>query len=180
MSKTQPVHKSPVLKLALVQLRHTPINLFSMEAMQQMLRDKDFFDQCENESGKGIQHHYENLERQGVQFVHDHATGLTWQQSGLKNYVSFEKAADCIRQLNTKNYGGHADWRLPTLEEAMSLMESEKHGDLYLASIFDHQQSSIWAADKESSWQVWVVDFKDGICNLGDVGGGHCARAVRS
>ncbi|MCB9501891.1 MAG: DUF1566 domain-containing protein [Deferribacteres bacterium] len=38
----------------------------------------------------------------------------------------FEKAVVYIDSLNKANFAGYSDWRLPTLEEAMTLMEPEK------------------------------------------------------
>lgn len=166
---------------AIIQLRHTPINPLSEEAAKQMLREKDFYDSAWNASAKGLAHQYESLERNGARLVIDHATGLTWQQSGPENYMPFEKATDYIRQLNAKNYGGHADWRLPTLEEAMSLMESKMSGDLYIDAKFDAKQWWIWTADIFSAGRAWFVGFIGGFCHPSDVGmDSSYVRAVRS
>jgi len=172
--------KPPVVKPAIIQLRHTPANPLSVDAVNQMLRDRDFFDQYDNKSGKGIQHHYESVEPQGAKLVLDHATSLTWQQGGSEKDFSFNDAEAYIGQLNAKNYGGYKDWRLPTLEEAMSLMEPKKHGELYLDPVFDRREWWIWTADKESAGRAWFVSFLSGPCYLNDFGSGYCVRAVRS
>jgi len=92
--------------------------------------------------------------------VIDHATGLTWQQSGSKETMSFAEAEKYIQKLNGQEYAGHNDWRLPTLEEAMSLMEpSTKNGDLYIDPVFDKTQRWIWTADKREAGVAWVVSF---------------------
>jgi hypothetical protein len=171
---------SPPVGSTIIQLRHTPVNPLSGDAALQMLRDKDFFDTFQNKSGKGIQHQYESVEQKGVKLVLDHATGLTWQQVGSENQVSFNDAASHIQQLNAKNYGGYEDWRLPTLEEAMSLMEPKKHGELYLDPVFDRTQWWIWTADLESAGRAWSVSFGLGSCHLNDIGNVSYVRAVRS
>lgn len=160
-SVAKPLPKKPVL----IQLRHTPVNPLSYEAMKQMLRDRGFFDRYDNKLGKGIQHHYEGVERQIAKLVIDHATGLTWQQGGSEKYFSLKDAEAYIGELNVKNYGSYSDWRLPTLEEAMSLMECEKkNGDLYIDPVFDKRQWWIWTADRESAGQAWCVTFASGNC----------------
>ncbi|MGH7450620.1 MAG: DUF1566 domain-containing protein [bacterium] len=110
----------------------------------------------------------------------DYATGLTWQKSGSGNSMNLGAAQAYIQQLNVKKYGGYSNWRLPTLEEAMSLMEPQKYGDLYIDPKFDQTQLWIWTADKESAGVAWVVSFLYGYCHLNLVGyDGVYVRAVR-
>lgn len=176
-----PIPKPSPKKPALVQLRATPINPLSEQAVQQMLREKNFYDRVWNASGKGLTHQYESVEKNGVNLVIDHATGLTWQQGGSENYMPFEKTADYMRQLNANNYGGYTDWRLPTLEEAMSLMEPQKNSaGLYIDSEFDKTQIWIWTADIPSAGRAWLVGFSFGSCGHHVIGYGFYVRAVRS
>jgi hypothetical protein len=55
--------------------------------------------------------------------VIDKATNLMWHQSGSQKFVNWEKAKEWVNNLS---YFGYDDWRLPTLEEAISLLEKEK------------------------------------------------------
>ena len=88
------------------------------------------------------------------------------QQSGSANYIKYAEAEKYIRDLNTQCFAGFDNWRLPTLEEVMSLMEPEKKsGDLYIAPEFDRNQPYIWTADKESAGVVWVASFFFGNCD---------------
>jgi len=87
-----------------------------------------------------------------------------WQQSGSPNYITYADAEKYIRELNDKRFVGHNDWRLPTLEEAMSLMEPTKHDGWHLPPVFHPTQRWIWTADKESSGVAWVVSFYEGHC----------------
>jgi hypothetical protein len=52
------------------------------------------------------------------------------------------------------------DWRLPTLEEAVSLLESDKKNGLFIAPVFDKWQSSIWTGNSDSPVIAW-------LCKLG-------------
>jgi hypothetical protein len=91
-------------------------------------------------------------------------------------------AREYVEKLNRDKFAGHNDWRLPTLEESMSLMKPKRtHAALYIDPIFDKEQFWIWTADKVSASAAWVVVFSKGSCSHGDVGhGGRFVRAVRS
>lgn len=145
-------------------LRSKPLNELSWaEVANEMLQEKDFFDARWHKLGNSLRNKYEKIERNGHKIVIDHTTGLTWQQTGsLKSYVNIEKY---IRGLNQQNFGGHKTWRLPTLEEAMSLIKPQKnHYELYIDPAFDQKQKRIWTADKEDEISAWVVYFDEGTC----------------
>lgn len=162
-------------------LRSQPLAELSLDAVKKMLKEKKFFDSDYNKQVKGFSHQYEKVERDGQPLVIDHTTGLTWQQSGSANYIKYAEAEKYIRDLNTQCFAGFDNWRLPTLEEVMSLMEPEKKsGDLYIAPEFDRNQPYIWTADKESAGVVWVASFFFGISILAREQDGYVfVRAVR-
>lgn len=63
--------------------------------------------------------------------VYDNVTGLTWTKSpdldgdgdiDADDKLSFNEAQNYPNTLNTQNYGGYNDWRLPTMKELYSLM----------------------------------------------------------
>jgi len=68
---------------------------------------------------------YESIERSGAKLVIDHATGLMWQQGGSDGFMTFAAAQEYVQKLNREKFAGYSDWRLPTLAEAMSLMEGD-------------------------------------------------------
>ena len=146
-------------------LRSKPMDGLSAEAVSEMLREQDFFDTHKNWDGQAPLHHYEEVVRQGQKLVTDHTTGLTWQQSGSDERMVFEEAQKYIQNLNDQNFAGYNDWRLPTLQEAMSLMEPRKKDKgLFIDPVFDKTQTWIWTADKESASSAWVVGFYGGYC----------------
>jgi hypothetical protein len=84
--------------------------------------------------------------------------------------------------LNKIKFAGYDNWRLPTLEEAMSLMENTPNEfGLYINPLFDVRQPWNWTADRYSASRIWFVNFLYGNCNysgLRDKDG--YVRAVRS
>ena len=118
-----------------------------------------------NPNGHGFANQFELKTIQGDKVVIDNASGLMWQQSGSSKYMIYEQAKQWIEDLNNNGFAGFRDWRLPTLEEAMSLMEPEKlNGDLYIDLKFDPTQQWIWTSDTYSSAGAWVVTFGFGGC----------------
>lgn len=153
-------------------LRAKFLENLSIDDVKKMLKEKDFYHCVWNASGKGLRHEFEPIEQQGQKLVIDHATGLMWQQADFSSRSIFEGSRPqsydsterSIRSWNEHCFAGYNDWRLPTLEEAMSLMESKKHDYLYLDPVFHHHQQQIWTADKESAAAVWVIYFDVGNC----------------
>ena len=134
------------------------------DTVKSMLKDKGFFDAYRNKSATGFTNNYE-VKHNG-EVVFDSASGLMWQQSGSDEYMTYENAKAYVAQLH---YAGYSDWRLPTLEEAMSLMEPMKNSDdLYIDSLFDSKQKWIWTSDQYGASSAWVAGFSYGGCNFSD------------
>jgi len=167
-----------MVKLGLMRPLRSKPEMLSTARVILMLREFNFFDRDMNPSGNGIKHEYEHR----GELVFDRATDLVWQQNGSKEQMSFTIAKKYVHRLNREEFEGFSDWRLPTLEEAMSLMEpSKKNCDLHIDPIFDNTQRWIWTADKESYSVVWYADFGYGPCSINSVDRYiHYVRAVRS
>jgi len=143
-----------------------------------------------------IVHDYELKSIKDDKVVIDHATGLMWHQSGSDERMSWlsekffgleyspwwNKAERWVKKLNERGYAGHHDWRLPTLEEAASLLESsQKNSDLYIDPLFSNKQRWIWTGDKYSAGAVWAVTFDyGGVDSYGVHSRGNYVRPVRS
>lgn len=159
-------------------LRPEPEQALSPAAVARRLQDLDFFEANRNPAGRGVEHDYEL--QAGGRVVFDGATGLYWQREGSTARLRFDQAQQHVARLNAERFGGFSDWRLPTLEEAMSLMEPEPRAGLHLDPIFGQEPWWIWTADRESVVGVWVVYFYGGNCFVHvPLGGSTYARAVR-
>lgn len=161
--------------------RSEPTSL-SSDQMKAMLKRNDFFDSYDNKTANGFDNQFETQIINGKTVVIDHASGLMWQQSGSANSITYENAKEYIQELNRQKFAGFNDWRLPTLEEAMSLMEPKKLNDnLYIDPKFDANQWWIWTADQVSGEsRAWVVYFRFGTCSWDGLNYDVYVRAVRS
>ena len=120
-----------------------------------------------------IIHNYEKKSIKGGDVVIDHTTGLMWLQSGSKEYMQWNAANGWVRTLNSLKYAGFNDWRFPTIEEAVSLLEPGKKNTLHIDPIFDDEQWGIWSGDRRGG-STWSVYF-----SLGNVRWRYKNRYVR-
>lgn len=113
----------------------------------------------------------------------DSSTGLMWDRYGSPHAMEFSEAGGWIALMNKYKYAGFSDWRLPTSEEAASLLRSNKnHHDLYIDDTFSEVQFKIWTCDSFPSHSKpvrWAVHFSMGYLSL-ETGAGPFVRAVRS
>jgi hypothetical protein len=91
-----------------------------------------------------------------------------WHQNGSDEWMHWSEAKKWFKKLNKSGYAGYRDWRLPTVDEAVSLLESgEKNGDLYIDPVFSKKQRWILTGDKfedeDGLEAAWFVVFNIGI-----------------
>ncbi len=111
--------------------------------------------------------------------VTDNATGLTWQQSGTPYPVTWRDAHDYVDDLNGRRFAGRRDWRLPTIDELMSLLTETPHGEDYcLEPVFDRRQKQLWSCDRQSFIAAWFVSADMGFVWWQDFSAFCCVRAV--
>ena len=116
---------------------------------------------------------------QGI--VSDRATGLLWQQSGSEYPMTWIKAHAYIEKLNEKVYGGHNRWRLPTVDELMSLLARTPHGkDYCIEPAFDRNQKWLWSCDRRSFTSAWYVSVDMGFVSWQDFTGYYYVKGVCS
>jgi hypothetical protein len=132
-----------------------------------------------NLDGKDFANNFE-AQKNGLAVL-DHAAALMWQHEGSFDYKDQYGAYVYIDSLNRNNFAGFNDWRLPTLAEAMSLLENEvSSGTLHIDPVFSAKQVRIWTADQKKNNAVWVVDFYYATFRHYDKHYTHFVRAVRS
>lgn len=95
--------------------------------------------------------------------VTDHATGLMWQQSGSDSAIPYKRVQTYVKQLNSEHFAGYSDWRLPTIEELISLREPKRANIKgYIDPIFDDKKSFCWSSDKRLPVGVYYFNFHIG------------------
>lgn len=166
----------------------TPEVLHKALTQYRMIKKKGYYGLRLNPKGTGIEHKFEQrVQRDTV--IYDAATGLTWQGGSKFEKKSWKDAQAYIDTLNTLTYGGYKDWRLPTLEEAMSLMEAQKvefdavrQDSLHINARFKDTPEILpaYQYDQDGSSWVWAVNFEYGSCYERFASGAHYVRAVRS
>jgi serine/threonine protein kinase len=145
----------------MTKLRHQYQEL-SVDDVKAMLKDRGFFDKYYNKTGD-FQNHFEGRTIKQGKIVVDFATGLIWHQFGSESYMNIERVKPWLEDLNKQEYAGYSDWRLPTLEEAASLLESkESRFGLYIDEVFASEQRFIWTGDTVGKDKGWVIDFYSG------------------
>jgi serine/threonine-protein kinase len=146
-----------------VRLRTTYKSLYKadQEGLKNLLIGKFSNNQ---KDGRIIDHNYKLKTIDGGKVVIDNFTGLMWHQSGSTGLgITWQKAGKWVEKLNGGGYAGFRNWRLPTLEEAASLLKSGKEGSvLYIDPIFDSTQKYIWTGDIYKKQDRWFVDLNQG------------------
>lgn len=147
-----------------VKLRSEPAMISTEEARLLILR-RGFYERYYNKKGD-FRNFFELMVVDQHKLVLDNATGLIWLQSGSEKVLAFPDAHKWVSALNRKKFAGYSDWRLPTLEEALSLMEPvESRYSLYIDPVFNKDLKYMWTADQVNKEQGWAVDFFAGDAN---------------
>jgi hypothetical protein len=105
----------------------------------------------------------------GDQTISDRLTGLVWSKNAnpAKTPQTWQQALDYVKSLNSSNYNGHNDWRLPDINELRSLADAQQ-GDL--ASWLNSQAfsgvqgGSYWSSDSDSyaTGNAWYIGMDSG------------------
>lgn len=141
------------------------------EELEPLIRRWNFFDSDLNPRGG-----FENalVDTGDGLTVIDERTGLMWQRAGL-DIASIRTLRGRIDKLNEEGFAGFHDWRLPTMEEALSLQEPEMNAKgLFLNPCFSKEQPFIFVAAKRKPGGYWFVDYKQGraFWSSGSIPGG--------
>jgi len=148
------------------------------EELAGIITDWNFFDSFLNPTGKFANALYGSEDER---LIIDARTSLMWQRGGI-DITSIRRMNLHIQKMNNQKYAGFNDWRLPTLEEAMSLLEPMPNAkDIHLHPCFSKEQPFIFVAAKRSPGGYWFVDFKQGraFWSSGTIPGGF-GRLVRT
>lgn len=159
--KSKNVILTDKIETVTVSLRSNYITL-TKNAAKAMLKEMGFFDSGWNKAAD-FENQYELKTINGDEVIIDRTSNLMWHQSGSPELNDFKEAKQWIEDLNQRGYGGCNNWRLPTLEELLSLLENRISSNrFFIAPLFSGEQRYIWTGDRMNSDLVWVVNFGTG------------------
>lgn len=131
----------------------------SEEQAQEVSRTFNFYDSQYNPTGSFGGMLVDNRDKLTVT---DLKTEVMWQRGGC-DLTTIRNGLKYVEELNRKNFAGFSDWRLPTMEEALSLMEAAVNGkDIHLHPCFSKEQPFIFLSDQRKPGGYWFADFKQG------------------
>ncbi len=177
MGPALPSVKNHNLNVEQVELSSEP-SVINDDEITDVIKAHGFYDNDINKDGN-----FENVlvDNEDGLTVTDLKTGVVWQKGGL-DIASIRTMQKEIEKLNATGFAGHNDWRMPTMEEAMSLMETEKNSKgVFLNPCFSKEQPFIFVAAQRKPGGYWFVDYKQGraFWSSGTIPGGF-GRVCRS
>jgi len=95
--------------------------------------------------------------------VTDAGAGIMWQRQGYERINTFRHIQKYIQRMNDDRYNGYDDWRLPTVSEALCLLQKEKnvHG-MHIHPCFSPDQSFIFTQQLRQPGGHWFIDLIKG------------------
>ena len=166
-----------VTEVERVTLRGVPTTL-SEGRLTAALVTRGLFDAVRNPSGKGVDNRFETVLREEALVVRDATTGLTWQRGGTAG-LDLAAAEGHLDALNAQGHASYRDWRLPTAEEAASLMEQAPIDGRHIDPAFDPRVHFIWTADRTPDGRGYVAYWVDGQLSVERPTFNAWVRAVR-
>lgn len=105
--------------------------------------------------------------------IYDSLTSLTWtaedSRLALEKDIGWDEANAWADELNKKKFGGHGDWRLPTIQEALSLFDAKKlnkdfkNGDIHIDPIFPAGAGNCtWTSQTRGQREAQIVFYVNG------------------
>jgi hypothetical protein len=165
-------------------IRSTPRTDFDEAAANQMIFEKNFFDSSRNKEGQPAAATLKTLLNGAL--IEDRATGRVWTRScgAALPYLGETNAGMVVWKANADRLGGADDWRLPTLEEAMSLMTPEKNTNGLFISHHFSDDGYVLTCDTHTQFggqsMVWVACYALGDCQTVPTDGPVAVRLVRT
>ncbi len=158
----------------------TFFKMFNLDAAQSMITRNGFYENEFNKNGD-FKNNFENKTISGGALVLDNATGLMWFGGSSSKTLSYKKAEGWVKDINRQQYGGYSNWRMPTLEEAASLLERRTTAEgLHIPPVFRVPPQNIWTGDTMRPQTQWVVRFDSGTVYADSERSTYQVLAVRS
>jgi hypothetical protein len=107
-------------------------------------------------------------------------TGLFWQDNRLvmSEKITYKEAEELCEGLEL---GGYTDWRIPTLQELLSIIDYKSYNPALLSGFSSIKTSSYWTSTPYMGDldKVWGVNFKTGATDTNSKNYDRYIRCVR-
>jgi len=104
----------------------------------------------------------------GAEIVVDRATSLVWQRQGSRYPLTFAGAHTYVEALNGHEFAGRRQWRLPTVNELLSLLPDDDGRVLFTESL-DRPVKWVWSCDRHGHHESWYVNMDMGFAGVQDI-----------
>jgi len=101
--------------------------------------------------------------------VKDLSTNLIWQQSGSRHPMTWQQAQNYIHMLSESRFDGYENWRIPTINEMLSLLSSLSNDNFCMKPVFSNHQKWLWSCDTRSKKSAWTLDAQMGFVTCSDL-----------
>jgi serine/threonine-protein kinase len=126
-------------------------------------------------------HHFHRHQLQIVSsmVLYDPFTGLHWQRQGSGYTLDWHQAHRYVDYLNEHEFQGKTTWRLPTVEELLSVLRPPSvERDICLDPSFATTIHWLWSADHCNKKQAWMADILESYLGRQDLDGTASVCAV--
>jgi len=113
----------------------------------------------------------------GSDTVFDKATTRSWQRVGSPYPLSWLDAQNYISSLNSSCFGGLQTWRLPTIDELLSLLEESTS---QMNTLFHAERKWLWSCDLHGKTERWFINLDMGYVASQDMDCPNFVKAVSS
>ncbi len=113
--------------------------------------------------------------------IKDDTTKLLWEDT---KHVEQTKVThtQAVSYCSTLEIGEHNDWRLPTLDELLSIVDYKRYKPAILKEFSHHNKDTLyWSSTPyvKSADEFWGVSFKDGSTSNASISYDRYIRCVR-
>jgi serine/threonine-protein kinase len=117
-------------------------------------------------------HYHRQKFKRHNELIHAPVIGLIWQQSGSPFAMTWDEAKAYVQYLNRIEYNGIKIWRLPTVEELITLLTPPPTREDYcLDPLFERGLRWVWSSDRCTYRAAWVADVEMGYITRQDMTG---------
>jgi hypothetical protein len=159
----------PNLKFIVFKLTTQAINslTFSLTYIENVNDNKDLYIKTIDEFHKIVENSLINVSEEqnkvlenNVLAWRDLKTGLVWEVNKKKSNFKYKSAKDILKKLNSQEYAGFKDWRLPTIDELKTLISDNLFNESYIKKPLYNEMNSLYWTSTSNLNDISMMNFK--------------------